>query len=52
MTDDPDRRPDDDRLPDRLDYIEARLKRLEQQLNLDPLELRQFLKEWNAKKRT
>jgi hypothetical protein len=41
---------DDDRRPDRLDYIEARLKRLEQQLDLGPLELKQFLAEWEAKK--
>lgn len=45
------KKPDADGRPDRLDYIEARLKRLEQQLGLGPLELGQFIADWNARKR-
>jgi hypothetical protein len=51
MTDDPNRRSDAGWRPDRFDYIEARIKRLEERLGLAPLELRQFFEEWDATKR-
>jgi hypothetical protein len=43
------KKPDDDKRPDRLDHIEARLKRLEQQLGLGPLDVGQFIAEWHAR---